>query len=104
VHSEEVEEFIVAQRKLTDSVLSHCDLRRNFHDKITTLFDFPRFGCPFKKGNKYFYFHNTGLQAQSVLYVQVSTPSLKVWIISLLLFPVINVVMKILYACMFGYV
>ena len=72
MHSDEVEEFIEAQRKLTDSVLSHCNLRGNFRDKITALYDFPRYGCPFKKGNKYFYVHNTGLQAQSVLYVQVS--------------------------------
>ena len=71
MHCDEVKEFIGAQRKLTEDVLSNCNLRGNFREKITNLFDFPRYGCPFRKGKKYFYFHNTGLQAQSVLYVQV---------------------------------
>ena len=71
MHCDEVKEFIGAQRKLTEDVLRNCNLRGKFHDKITKLFDFPRYGSPFRKGKKYFYFHNTGLQAQSVLYVQV---------------------------------
>lgn len=32
--------------------------------------DHPRYDTPFRRGEKYFYSHNTGLQAQSVLFVQ----------------------------------
>ncbi|XP_056684665.1 uncharacterized protein [Spinacia oleracea] len=39
---------------------------------MTELFDYPRFYVPFKRCDKYFYFHNTGLQPQIVLYVQDS--------------------------------
>lgn len=70
--ADEVKDFIEKQVKLTESVLSKCDTREKLHEKVTTLFDHPRYTTPFKRGNKYFYFHNTGLQAQNVLYVQES--------------------------------
>lgn len=59
------------QVKLTESVLQKCDTREKLRAKITEQFDHPRYDPPFKRGNKYFYFHNTGLQAQNILYVQV---------------------------------
>lgn len=59
------------QVKLTETVLKVCDARDKLHEKITKLFDHPRYQAPFRRGNKYFYFHNTGLQAQDILYVQV---------------------------------
>ncbi|GMY28148.1 prolyl endopeptidase-like [Fagus crenata] len=70
--AEEVKEFVQKQVKLTESVLEKCETREKLCEKITKLFDHPRYGAPFKRGDKYFYFHNTGLQAQSVLYVQDS--------------------------------
>ncbi|KDO85001.1 hypothetical protein CISIN_1g0038782mg, partial [Citrus sinensis] len=70
--AEEVKDFVQKQVELTDSVLKNCDVRDKLREKITKLFDSPRYDAPFKRGNKYFYFHNTGLQPQSVLYVQDS--------------------------------
>uniref|UniRef100_A0A6N2LD38 Peptidase S9A N-terminal domain-containing protein n=1 Tax=Salix viminalis TaxID=40686 RepID=A0A6N2LD38_SALVM len=70
--AEEVKGFVQEQVKLTESVLNACDTRENLREKITKLFDHPRYDAPFKQGNKYFHFHNTGLQAQNVLYVQDS--------------------------------
>ena len=69
--AEEVKEFVEEQVKLTESVLDKCETRGKLREKITKLFDHPRYDAPFRRGDKYFYFHNTGLQAQSVLYVQV---------------------------------
>ncbi|TXG51967.1 hypothetical protein EZV62_021136 [Acer yangbiense] len=68
--AEEVKDFVQKQVKLTDSVLLKCDTREKLRETITKQFDHPRYDAPFKRGNKYFYFHNTGLQAQSLLYVQ----------------------------------
>ncbi|XVE69651.1 hypothetical protein DITRI_Ditri10aG0007400 [Diplodiscus trichospermus] len=68
--AEEVKQFVQKQVKLTESVLEKCETRDKLHKKITKLFDHPRYTVPFKRGNKYFYFHNTGLQAQNVLYMQ----------------------------------
>lgn len=69
--SEETKEFVKNQVNLTESVLETCDKRQKLNDKITQLFDHPRYDPPFQRGNKFFYFHNSGLQAQKVLYVQV---------------------------------
>lgn len=69
--SEETKEFVARQVELAETVLVGCPERENLRREITRLFDHPRHGAPFRRGNKYFYFHNTGLQAQSVLYMQV---------------------------------
>lgn len=70
--SEETKEFVGRQVDLTDSVLNSCDTREKLREKLTKLYDYPKYEVPFVAGDKYFYFHNTGLQPQKVLYVQVS--------------------------------
>ncbi|XP_060178641.1 uncharacterized protein LOC132608880 [Lycium barbarum] len=70
--SEETKEFVEKQVNLTDSLLKICETRENLREKITKLYDFPKYEVPFRAGDKYFYFHNTGLQPQKVLYVQDS--------------------------------
>lgn len=45
-------------------------MHSNFKEKLTNLSNYPKFGCPFKRGNSFYYFHNSGLQPQSVLYKQ----------------------------------
>lgn len=69
--SEEAKEFVEMQAEVTESVLANCEERGRLREEITALFDHPRYDTPFRRGDKYFFFHNTGLQAQSVLYVQV---------------------------------
>ncbi|KAI3696039.1 hypothetical protein L1987_79048 [Smallanthus sonchifolius] len=68
--SEEVKEFVKKQMKVTESVLSNCDSREKLRASITKSFDYPRYGCPFRSGNKYFYFHNPGLSPHRLLYMQ----------------------------------
>ncbi|KAL0438341.1 UNVERIFIED_CONTAM: Prolyl endopeptidase [Sesamum latifolium] len=70
--SAETKEFVEKQMKLTDSVLKTCETREKLREMLTKLYDFPKYTAPFRQGDKYFYFHNTGLQPQTVLYVQDS--------------------------------
>ncbi|KAH6759301.1 Prolyl oligopeptidase family protein [Perilla frutescens var. frutescens] len=70
--SAETREFVEKQMNLTDSVLKTCETREKLCEKLTKLYDFPKYNAPFRAGDKYFYFHNTGLQPQTVLYVQDS--------------------------------
>ncbi|KAJ9553891.1 hypothetical protein OSB04_017936 [Centaurea solstitialis] len=70
--SEEVKEFVEKQKKVTESVLENCDSRERLRERLTKSFDYPRYGCPFRKGNKYFYFHNPGLHPHPILYTQES--------------------------------
>ncbi|KAI3875824.1 hypothetical protein MKX03_023747 [Papaver bracteatum] len=70
--SKETKDFVEKEANLTEELLKTCETREKLREQITKLFDHPRYDTPFKKGDKYFYYQNTGLQAQDVLYVQDS--------------------------------
>ncbi len=67
--SAETVAWVEAQNALTRSVLDG-PRRDELVARLTTLYDFPRTSVPLKRGPRYFYTHNTGLQDQPVLYVQ----------------------------------
>ena len=66
--SEEVQEWVDAQNKLTFSLIEELPYRKEIEARLTQLWDYEKYGAPFKRGNRYFYFKNDGLQNQSVLY------------------------------------
>ncbi|XP_021756172.1 prolyl endopeptidase-like [Chenopodium quinoa] len=70
--SEETKEFVKSQVELTESLLKPCVIREKIKGRLKEVFEFERFQVPFKRGDKYFFFHNKGLQPQDVLYVQDS--------------------------------
>ncbi len=57
---------------MTDAYLATLPGRDWFRGRIKQLFDYERFGVPEKKGGRYFYTHNSGLQNQAVLFVRDS--------------------------------
>jgi len=61
--------WVEAQNALTRMVLDG-PVRERLLERLTGLYDYPRTGVPIKRGNRYFFMHNTGLQDQPVLYVQ----------------------------------
>ncbi|ESO01437.1 hypothetical protein HELRODRAFT_187164 [Helobdella robusta] len=69
-YSDETVEFVHAQNKLTVPYLEGCECREKLNKRITELWNYPKYGCPQKHGDKWYYFYNSGLQNQSVMYVQ----------------------------------
>jgi prolyl oligopeptidase len=62
--------WVEAENKLSDSFLATIPERPAIKNRLTQLWNYARYTAPFKEGGRYFYFQNTGLQNQSVLYVQ----------------------------------
>ncbi len=68
----QVAAWVAEQNKVTDAYLATLPGRDVFKARMKELYNFERFGVPSKKGGKYFYSRNSGLQNQSVLYVRDS--------------------------------
>jgi len=70
--SEETRTWVEAENKLTFSFLSSIPARTSIKDRLTKLWNYEKYGIPFKEGNRYFYSRNSGLQNQSVLFTVTS--------------------------------
>jgi prolyl oligopeptidase len=60
--------WVEAQNKVTFGYLEQIPQRQQFQKRLTELWNYEKFGMPFKRGDRYFYYKNDGLQNQSVLY------------------------------------
>ena len=68
--STEVADWVAAQNQVTFAYLETIPERKKIRERLTSLWDYEKFGVPFREGGKIFYFRNDGLQNQSVLYAQ----------------------------------
>src|ERR1700704_2926166 len=68
--SPETKAWVEAENKVTEAFLATIPERPAIKNKLTQLWNYARFSAPFKEGGRYFFFQNTGLQNQSILYVQ----------------------------------
>ncbi len=67
----ETEAWVKAQNAVTSSFLAASPDKAPLVARLTDAYNFERFSCPFRKGDDLvFYFRNSGLQNQSVLYKQ----------------------------------
>ena len=67
--------WIEAENRLTAGVLRQIGDLEPIRARLTALWDYPRYGVPIRKGGRYFFFKNDGLQNQAVLYAQESLES-----------------------------
>ncbi len=67
-NAEETKAWVTAQNEVTFRYLGQIPQRQELKERITRLWNFERYGIPFKKGPRYFQTKNDGLQNQSVLY------------------------------------
>jgi prolyl oligopeptidase len=70
VGSPETKAWVEAQNKVTFGYLETLPQREAIKERLTELWDYPKYGTPWREGGRTFWFENSGLQNQSVLYVQ----------------------------------
>jgi len=68
--SPETRAWVEAQNAVTFAYLASIPQRAAIREHLVKLWDYPKYAAPFRKGGKQFYFENSGLQNQSVLYVR----------------------------------
>ena len=66
--SPESRAWIEAENKLTFGFLEQVPQREQIKNRLTQIWDYERYGIPFKRGGRYFFTRNDGLQNQSPLY------------------------------------
>lgn len=67
-HSEQTAKWVEEQNTVTYNYIDQIPYRDAIANRLEELWNYEKFGTPFKKGNRYYYFKNSGLQNQSVLY------------------------------------
>ena len=66
--SDEVRDWVKRQNELTFKYIADLPKRENIEARLTKLWDYEKYGTPFKRGGRYYYSKNDGLQNQSVVY------------------------------------
>jgi prolyl oligopeptidase len=70
--SAETRAWVEAENKLSFGFLESIPQRTAIKERLTKLWNYEKYGIPFKEGNRYFYTRNSGLQNQAVLYTVTS--------------------------------
>ncbi len=73
--SSDVEAWVESQCAITNGYLASLPFRKEIEGRLTKLWDYEKFGVPFRAGDHYYFFRNSGLQNQSVLYQLTSLDS-----------------------------
>ncbi len=75
------EAWVKSQNAITYDYLDQIKFRPDLKKRLTDLMNYPKYGSPFKKDGKYYFFKNDGLQNQSVFYQQADLKSEPVMIL-----------------------
>lgn len=67
-NSDETAEWVKAQNAVTFGYLEQIPFRQQLKDRLTKIWDYPKVTAPYKKGGRYYYSKNDGLQNQYVVY------------------------------------
>lgn len=70
--SAETKAWVEAQNQVTFGYLNQIPERAQIKERLTRLWNYEKYGTPWREGGRYFYFKNDGLQNQSVLYTMNS--------------------------------
>src|SRR5260370_34213697 len=70
VDTAELKSRIDAENERTQNYLAQGPVRETIERRLMELINFERYTAPARRGTRYFYSHNSGLQNQNVLYWQ----------------------------------
>ncbi|MGX5817294.1 prolyl oligopeptidase family serine peptidase [Chitinophaga lutea] len=70
-NSAETKAWVEAENKVTQAYLSAIPFRSQIHSRLEEMWNYPRYGTPFREGKYYYFYKNDGLQNQAVLYRQL---------------------------------
>ncbi|KAF9311558.1 hypothetical protein BG003_007285 [Podila horticola] len=73
--AEQTKAYVDAQNDITSEHLKKFEGIEKFSERLTELYNYERIMAPYKRGDYYYFFRNSGLQAQSVFYQQDSLTS-----------------------------
>lgn len=68
--SPEVEEWVKAENAVTNDYLSKIPFREKLKQQLTKVWNYAKMGVPITRGSRIFFQKNSGLENQSVLYMQ----------------------------------
>jgi len=66
--SQETGNWVAKQNETTFDYLNEIPFREQLKNRLTDLWDYEKISSPFKEGNYTYFYKNTGLQNQSILY------------------------------------
>jgi prolyl oligopeptidase len=69
-NSEETKKWVEEENKVTFAYLEKIPFREKIRQRLTEIYNYPRYSSPFREGEYYFFYKNDGLQNQSVIYIQ----------------------------------
>ncbi len=76
----DTKQWVQAENAVTQSYLLQIPYRQAIYQRLQTLWNYEKFGAPFKQGQYIYYYKNNGLQNQAVLYRQTGTGSPEVFL------------------------
>ncbi len=69
-NSKETKAWVKQENKITEGYLSKIPFREKVKNLLSQMWNYARYGSPFKQGDYYYFYKNDGLQNQAVLYRQ----------------------------------
>jgi prolyl oligopeptidase len=69
-NSPQATQWVAEQNKLTFGYLEKIPFRARLKERLEKIYNYPKIGAPFRRGEYYYFFKNDGLQNQSVIYRQ----------------------------------
>jgi len=72
--------WVQAENKVTQNFLSQIPYREAINKRLETLWNYEKYGAPFKEGKFTYFAKNTGLQSQSVIYRQIDNGAPEVFL------------------------